>query len=68
MSDFSQPSDASDAPALLKPGQFVIIRTTGVLAQIIGHRMDRGTVTYRVVHTDDTEECGFLVKELDAVE
>ena len=71
VSDFSQSSDASDASdasALLKPGQFVIIRATGVLAQIIGHRMDRGTVTYHVAHTDDTEDGGFLVKDLDAVE
>ena len=68
MSDLSNPSDASNAPVLLHPGDFVRIKATGARVMIVGHEMDRGTVTYRIAHATGAEEAGFLVKELGNVE
>ncbi|MGI8548766.1 MAG: hypothetical protein ACR2M1_15795 [Gemmatimonadaceae bacterium] len=68
MSDLSAAADASNAPVLLHPGQFVRIRSTGARVMIIGHEIDIGTVVYRVASPNGVGETGFLVKELERCE
>ena len=68
MSDLSKPSDASNAPILLHAGQFVVLKATGARVMVMGHELDRGTVTYRIAYATGAEAGGFLVKDLEAVE
>ena len=68
MSDLSKPSAASNAPILLHAGQFVVVKATGARVMVMGHELDRGTVTYRIAQPTGAEEGGFLVKELERVE
>ena len=53
---------------LFRAGDFVRVKATGARVMIVGHELDRGTVTYRVAHATGAEEGGFLVKELESVE
>ena len=68
MSDLSNPSDASNAPVLLHPGDFVRVKATASHAVIVGHEMDRGTLTYRIGFATGAQESGLLVKDFEGVE
>jgi hypothetical protein len=67
MGGLSGPSDASNAPVLLHPGDFVRIKASGARVGITGHKMNRGTVVYRVAYATGVEEGGFLVRELEEI-
>ena len=59
MSDLSQPSAASNAPILLHAGQFVVIPDTGARVMVMGHELDRGTVTYRIAYPSGRRKADF---------